>query len=166
MTIQTSFLSQLNFKFSINRLPNVMLNITRVSLPSITVEDADLPTPFNKVLHFPDKVVWGDLTIVFKVDENLKSYREIYNWMYEIGRPEQFSDINPNRIRNLDYQNYYSDATLTIMSSAQSPIAEFRFKDIFPMQISDLDFSSSDQDVNYLDASVTFRLQGFTIHDI
>lgn len=166
MAIQKSFLSQLNFKFSINKLPNTMLNITRVSLPSIAVEDIELATPFNKALHFPDKVSWGDLGITFKVDENLKSYIEIYNWMIDIGRAQELGNTNHNRILNDTYQNWYSDATLTIMSSAQRPIVEFRFKDIFPFQISDLDFSSTDQDVQYLDSTVQFRLQSFTIHNI
>lgn len=166
MAIQKSFLSPLGYQLSIQKLPNTVLNITSATLPGITVEDAELQTPF-KVIRYPDRVVYNDFVVRFKVSEDMADYIEIFNWMLKIGRPEQFSPANVNPLFPNDiYQDFVSDGTLIILNSANKPNIEVRFRDLFPVQISDLEFTSQDADVTYLDATVTFRCLLFTIHSV
>lgn len=166
MSIQKNFLSPLGYQLSINKIPNTTLNVISANLPGITIEDVEVQTPF-KVVRYPDKVVYNDFAVRFKVDENLDNYREIFNWMLNIGRPEGFSNTNPNQLFPNDvYRQYCSDGTLTILSSANQPNIEVRFRDLFPVQLSDLDFTSQDSDVSYIDATVNFRCLLFTIHTI
>lgn len=164
MTIQKNFLSPLGYQLTIQKIPNTIINVVSVNLPGITVEDSEVQTPF-KVLRYPDKLVYNDLVVRFKVDEDMSNYIEIYNWMNQIGRPEQFSAPNPDAILPNDlYSNYSSDGTLIILNSVNKANIEIRFKDLFPVVMSDIEFTSQETDVTYVDATVTFRMLAFTIH--
>jgi hypothetical protein len=164
MAIQKSFLSPLGYQLTIQKIPNTVINVVSVNIPGITVEDSELQTPF-KVIRYPDKLVYNDLVVRFKVDEDMSNYIEIFNWMNQIGRPEQFSTPNPDAIAPNDiYSNYSSDGTLLILNSANKGNIEIRFKDLFPVVMSDIEFTSQETDVTYIDATVTFRMLSFTIH--
>ena len=166
MSVQKSFLSPLGYQLAIQKIPNTILNVVSANIPGITVEDAELQTPF-KVIKYPDKVVYNDFVVRFKVDENMANYREIFDWMHQIGRPEQFSSPNPNALYPADiYSTYASDGTLLILNSVNKPNIEIRFRDLFPVVLGDLEFTSTDTDVNYIDATVTFRCLLFTIHTV
>jgi hypothetical protein len=166
MSIQKSFLSPLGFQLTIQKIPNTVLNVVSANIPGITVEDGELQTPF-KVLRFPDKVVYNDFVVRFKVDEDLQNYKEIFDWMQQIGRPEQFSAPNPDALFPNDlYSNYASDGTLLVLNSANKGNIEIRFRDLFPVVLGDIEFNSQDTDVTYLDATVSFRCLLFTIHNV
>lgn len=166
MAIQKSFLSPLGYQLLINKIPNTILNVVSVNIPGITVEDAELQTPF-KIVRYPDKLVYNDLVVRFKVDENMTNYIEIFNWMSQIGRPEQFSPENTSALFPNDiYSEFVSDGTLTILNSVNNPNVEIRFKDLFPVVMGDLEFTSQETDVTYVDATVTFRMLSFTIHTL
>jgi len=166
MSIQKSFLSPLGFQLAIQKLPNTVLNVVSASLPGITVEDSEIQTPF-KVIRYPDRVVYNDFVVRFKVDEDMANYREIFDWMVNIGRPEEFGTPNPNALfPNDQYSNFVSDGTLLILNSANKGNIEVRFKDLFPVVLSDLEFTSQESDVTYLDATVSFRCLAFTIHTV
>jgi hypothetical protein len=166
MSIQKSFLSPLGYQLAINKIPNTILNVVSANIPGITVEDSELQTPF-KIIRYPDKVVYNDFVVRFKIDEDMSNYIEIFNWMLLVGRPEQFSNPNPDALFPNDiYSNYYSDGTLIILNSANKPNIEVRFKDLFPVVIGDIEFTSQESDVMYLDATVSFRCLSFTIHKV
>lgn len=166
MAVQKSFLSPLGYSLVIQKLPKTVLNVTSVILPGINVEDMELQTPF-KAIKFADRVVYNDLVVRFKVDEDMANYREIFDWMVTLGRPEEFTAPNPNALFSNDkYSHLVSDGTLTILNSVNRGNIEVRFKDLFPVQIADIEFNSQDSDVSYIDATVNFRCLSFTIHTV
>lgn len=166
MAVQKSFLSPLGYQLAINKIPNTILNVVSVNLPGITVEDSELQTPF-KIIRYPDKVVYNDFVVRFKIDEDMTNYIEIFNWMLQIGRPEQFSNPNLNSLFPNDaYSDYVSDGTLIILNSVNKPNIEVRFKDLFPVVLGDIEFTSQETDVMYLDATVSFRCLSFTLHTV
>jgi len=46
------------------------------------------------------------------------------------------------------------------------PVKEFVFVDMYPVMLSELQFSSAETDVNYIDASVKFRFQNFVMNTL
>ena len=50
----------------------------------------------------------------------------------------------------------YSDATLFVLSSKNNANLEIRFRDIYPISLSGLDYNQQETDIQYLTASVTF----------
>ena len=171
-----SFLSPLGLKFVIKKTPHINYFVQAVSLPSITLNRTDIPTPFVKLPIAGDHIDFGELTVTYKVDEDLKNYLEIYNWMVAIGFPDSFDQYkvvdeyrrsrNTGTVQPMSGLGVYSDATLTILSSAMNPVHNITFLNAFPTSLSELEFTATDSDVNYLTSTVTFAYQKYTIESL
>ena len=57
----------------------------------------------------------------------------------------------------------FSDATLTLLTNKNNPIAEVKFEDLYPVSLSSLEFSQEQTDVQYLRASTDFQYKYYTI---
>lgn len=168
-----NFLSPLGFKFTINKTPNVNYYVQAANIPSITLGSPDIQNPFVRIPTAGDQLVFGELNLSFKVDEDMKNYMEIYNWLVGMGFPDSFTQYEgiasqkagpiSGKINPLTGAGVYSDATLTVLSSAMNPIHQVNYIDCFPVMISDLNFESTDGDVNYLTCETTFRYRKFEI---
>jgi len=159
-----NMLSQLGFRFSVKRLPSVNFFASRVNMPGLTLNAVPVPTPF-KVMHMAaDKLEYGDLSVTFKVDEDMQNYLEIFDWLVGIGFPTKFDErkqlVKPNG------DGIFSDGTMIITSSAKNPNMEVTFRDLIPTSLSDLDFTTQSSDVDYLEATVTFKFLYYTINRI
>ena len=159
-----NFLSPLGFKFTLRRSPTLNFFLTDINIPSVMLGFIETPTPF-KIIEFPgDRLDFGDLQITFKVDEKMENYLEIFNWLVALGFPEDYkqykklADKQPG-----DKEGIYSDATLTVLNSVYVPILEIKFEDIFPIAIGDIDFTTTDSDINYVTNTATFKYKVFTI---
>lgn len=148
-----NFLSPLGFKFSIKKTPNMNYFVQSVNLPSVTVGSTAIPTPFVRVPVAGDHLVYGDLTLTFKVDEDLSNYIELYNWVKAIGKPDSYEQYDPEQV--------YSDATLTILSSAYRAKREIQFFDIFPVDLGGFTFLTTAGDVDYVESIVTFKYRSY-----
>jgi hypothetical protein len=172
--LNKSFLSPLGFKFTIKKTPHVNYFVQSASLPSLTLGRTDVPTPFVKIPMPGDHLDFGEFTITYKVDEDLKNYLEIYNWMIALGFPDNFeqyksADIsrkgpNSGSVDRMTGLGLISDATLTILSSAMNPLHNVVFENMFPTSLAELEFTTTDSDINYLTSTVTFAYQKFYIN--
>ena len=162
-----NFLSPLGFRFKLKRAPNLNFFITDVTLPSISLNSIELPTPFKSISISGNKLEYGDFNISFKLDEDMSTYFEIYDWLIAIGFPESFTQYKGLKEAQKGTTNQLlSDATLTILTSDMVPNIEVTFEDLFPTSISNIDFTVSDNDVNYLNATVSFKYKIFHVKKV
>jgi ATP-dependent Lon protease len=63
-------------------------------------------------------------------------------------------------------ENFYSDATLEILTSSQNPNFKVKFMDMFPITLSTLQFDATSEDISYLTADVSFKYTLFNITDL
>ena len=173
------YASPTQFKFGVIKLPKVEYFCTAANIPGISLGQASQPTPLKDIPIPGDKLEYDNLNITFLVDENLENYREIHGWMTGLGFPKdtsQFrslqgasadrypttSDVGLNKelgsIKKAvqDDGGLYSDATLFVLSSKNNANLEIRFRDIYPISLSGLDYNQQETDIQYLTASVTF----------
>ena len=173
------YASPTQFKFGIIKLPKVEYFCTAANIPGITLGNANQPTPLKDIPIPGDKLDYDTLNISFLVDENLENYREIHGWLTGLGFPKdysQFRDLqgagsdrypttqNVGLSKELgqvkkavqDDGGLYSDATLFVLTSKNTNNIEVRFRDIYPISLSGLDYNQQANDVDYLTASVTF----------
>lgn len=148
-----NFLSPLSFKFILSRTPNINFNVQTVRLPGMSLSSTETATPFVSIPN-SGKIVYSPLTITFRVNEDMSDYLEINNWMEGLGSPSNFSQY-----ANLkdSTAGLYSDATLVINNSRKLGNMAATFYDVFPIDISDLQFTTMDTDVNYIECTVDFR---------
>jgi len=161
-----NFLSPLGFKFTLGRAPTLNYNVQTARIPGITLSEADHPTPFLNV-PVASKVSYNPLDVTFRVNEDLSDYLEIYNWMIGLGSPVSFDQYKALQGAQVgSKETVYSDITMLIMSSSMRPNVKITFYDAFPIAIGDLDFNTTDTDVNYIECSVQFRYLRYDIEFI
>jgi uncharacterized protein YozE (UPF0346 family) len=166
-----NYLSPLGFRFILDRTPTTNYFVQLTSLPSITLGDFDEATPLVNLPYPGDKLRFNPFDITFRVDEDMRNYKEIYDWLIGLGYPESTDQraVFANQARGTNLSGgtgkdaVYSDASLIIMTSAQNPNVRINFRDCFPIDLSTLQFNTTSQDVNYLEASATFRYSLYTI---
>jgi len=159
-----NFLSPIGFRFALQRAPNIEYYIQAATLPSLTTNFVTVYTPFSSLSFSPDKLEYGDFSITFRVDEDMSNYLEIYNWLIGVSFPDNFKQHSDLVTRNQgDNSGIYSDATLTILNSTKNVNVEVTFEDLFPTSISDIQLDVRASDVNYSEATVSFRYKRFTI---
>ena len=162
-----NFLSPLGFKFQIKKAPHVNFFVQRVNIPSIVLPSPEKGNPFVNIPYPGEHLKFGELKISFKVDEDLKNYLEVHNWIRALGKPEnyqQYKTIQDQPIGSGD--GIYSDISLMILSSSKMANYEVVYVDAFPVSLSDLNFQTVDSDVNYIEASAVFEYTYYTISNI
>ena len=162
-----SFLSPLGFKFAIKKAPHVNFFVQSVNLPSVSLGEVNVETPFTKIPFPGTKLSFGNLSVTFKVDEDMKNYLEMFNWMNEIGFPDNFAQYQSIAGRGIySGEGIFSDITLLVTTSAMNPNIEITFIDCFPVDLSQLSFDSTSADVEYISATVTFANRRFEVREL
>ena len=160
-----NFLSPLGFKFTIFKTPGVNYFVQAAAIPSLSLGRTETGTPFSRIKFPGDKLDYSDLNITFRVDEELRNYFELYSWMTQLGKPNDYSQYqtiaNANRGEGIQ-----SDATLIILSSAKNPIVEVNFKNLYPVSLSEVNFNTQMTDVDYIDVIATFAYETYTVNYI
>ena len=161
-----NFLSPIGFKFTIAKEPKVSFFCNSAKIPEITLGTAVQPS-YLKDIDIPgDKIQYGDFSLQFLVDENMENYMAIHNWITGLGYPEstkQYKDFIIDDNGNLDPKKAFSDGSLRILNSNYRDVAVIKFKDLFPVSLSSLEFESTATDVDYFTADVTFK---YTVYNI
>lgn len=165
LTQNKNFLSPTGFKFTLNRAPNLEYFCQSATLPSMNLGNVGLETPFTRIPVPGDHITFGELTITFRVDEDLQTYLEIYNWLIALGFPEGFSQytLTPDRTSTSTDTGIVTDARLHILNSHMNPNYTVQFRDLYPISISELQFDTKETDIDYVDCTASFVYKDFVI---
>jgi hypothetical protein len=169
-----NYLSPLGFRFLLDRTPTTEYFIQSTSIPSITLGEYTQDNPFVNIPVPGSKLRFEPVDFTFRVDEDMKNYMEIYEWLTGLGFPESFQQYSnfvtgarnsrPTGVVGKESsEDQYSDGSLIIMTSAQNPNVRINFKSMIPISLSALTFDTTFSDVDYLSAQVTFA---YTFYDI
>lgn len=158
-----NFLSPLGFKFVLARAPNLSFHVQDVRIPGLELGQIDVPSPFVKIPN-SDGLTYNPLSVTFRVSEDMDDYLEIHNWMVGLGAPTSFDQYKA--LKNETPGNplgVLSDITVLIMNSSMRPNIQVVFHDAFPILLGDLEFNTTDADVNYIQCTADFRYLKYDI---
>lgn len=149
------------YTFTIDKIPAVVYQLTDVTIPGLSLGSSPHPNPFNRYA-IPGDLSWRELSISYQVDEEMRSWKELYTWMVALGHPQNFEQYralmqDSTFTHRPTDKNIYSDATLTIHTSAWNPILRIRFTDCWPFSIDNIPLSSQNSDTRYVKASAEFH---------
>lgn len=172
-----NYLSPSGFYFTVTRAPKVGFFGTQINIPALDLSVATQPNYLRDIPRPGEKLDFGDLTLTFMVDEDLVNYNEIQAWMRGLGFPESLDEIYkwqqdkapssyPHNYQHEGDLNIFSDGTLLIYNSAQQPHIKVVFQNLFPVNLTLLQFDSQVVDIRYIKASVTFKYTVYNITDI
>ena len=166
-----NFLAPVGFKFNLKRSPGAAFFCNQANIPDITLGVTEQPTYLRQIPTPGDMMDFGDLNIRFLVDEDLKNFMEIQNWIRGLGFPEsiqEFRDLEtsgtvPRRDFVQSGQDIYSDGTLQILSSNFNAKFNVNFKDLFPTSLTTLTFDATDTDIEYFTADASFKYTSYNL---
>lgn len=163
-------LSPNGFRFNITKLPDVEFFCQEVNLPEMSLGATQQYTPLSDPWIPGDKLDFGELTLQFLVDAEMKNYKAIHHWLVGLGFPktwQQYTNFikedEKNQVSEL-MQNY-SDGVLQILNNTNNPAQSIQFRDIFPTGLQSITFLSTSQDVQYIVGNATFRYSYYEFID-
>ena len=160
----TSFLSPIGFRFLLNNFPEVNYFCQSATLPGISISTIPVPTPLKTIELSGDEVAFEELTIKFIVDENMKNWLSIYDWIIGLGFPTK--EGQAKYIKLSENSELTTDATLTVLSGNMNPQINFVFQNCFPLNLSSIAFDSGGTDIDYVTADVSFRYDVYTVENL
>lgn len=133
----------------------LLLYCSDVELPELSMEPDKIATPY-----YPIKMAKGDfecsnITVKYSVDELFANYRFLYNWFMYQKNPERYK-VN----------NEYVDAALHIFTNNGNIKFHFTLKNIFPIKLSPIQFSTKTMDGKDLTHECVFSLDYFKMETI
>ena len=169
LTSNTNLLSPVGFKLTINRqkYANTEYFITNFSIPEITAGEVQMNFRGGISYQTSETRQFGGLSLRFAIDEDMKNFKEIYDWLIGLGYPDNFEQ-RANLQSALQQRNeksglVYSDGSMIITTAQYQPNILINFIDLYPISIGGLEFSTQSTDIEYLQGSVSFNYRKYTI---
>jgi hypothetical protein len=146
------------FRFILTRCPTLTYFCQRANIPSLSFGTTVQSNPTGVSIRRPGtSYVYEDLQIGFAVDENMKNWLEIHNWIKDIG-------LSYNRNTETLYEHQkVANAYLLVLNSAYRPIITIKYKNIYPTFVSSVDFDSSLPDTDPIIATATFAYTHYEV---
>lgn len=126
------------FKMQIDGLPRLTFSCTKCAVPAVSIGTVEQPVGrFGGNVKMPGgSVTYNPLSLSFIVDENLKNYREIRDWMEKTVSFSSYENYEPNTSK------HFRDLLLYTTNSARIPNLRIFFRGAFPKSLGDVDLSS------------------------
>ena len=160
----TNFLSPIGFRFMLSNFPEVNYFCQAANLPGLSISGIDVGTPMQNIQYSGDEISFEELNIRFVVDENMKNWMAIHDWIIGLGIPNK--EAVEKYIKLKAHDELTTDGTLSILTSNMNVQAEVRFENMFPLSLSGIEFDSSLTDVEYATATVSFRYDLYSINNL
>ena len=164
-----NFLSPIGFLFVLNKAKRVSFLCQKAMIPTLELGQVDIPTAGFVPLPREGNIQYGALSLEFIVDEDLRNYMELHNWMRALGTPQdglERTDWNARFANAPSEDSRFSDGTLQVLNNNNLANFDVVFKDLFPISLSTLSFDSSSDDNDYMIAEATFRYMLYEIRNV
>ncbi len=161
-----NFLHSTGFKFFIKKLPMTNFFTESFNIPGKKITVLTQPTPNYNIPLWGNKLIYNDLTVTFKIDEDMKNFFEISEWLDGIGKPESIMERRLLNSKEDISEGIVSDCIINIPTNTKNPNLVITIKDAFPTSISDLIFSSTQTNEEHLVATATFKFASIKMERI
>ena len=163
-----------HYRFSIERLPDLTFFVQSVSSPSVSGSAQTQETPFTFAHHPTSRLNYGDISVTYLVDASFKTYFSLYYWMKGYGFPHDFDEVKRFRAKQLTNNRVSvrarpvdlekTTASISILTpDTASIVAVINIEEVFPINLSSLDFTSTDSDSPVLSTTATFSCSTFDV---
>lgn len=161
---QLNLASRANFRVEIPALPIFSAFCQSFDMPSITLGVALQPTPLVEVKHPGDKINFDDFSFDFLLDEHMTNYKEIFEWIMQLGYPRNTSQY----AQLSDSDNPYKrkqDIYITSLTNKLNVFNTIVFVGCFPINLGGIEFNHSAAEPEHPICSVMFAYDYFYFSD-
>lgn len=162
LTTNINYLQPTSFKLVLDRknYPNLEFFCQSVTHPGMTISAVELGYQKITGVPFPgDKLTFNELSANIILDEDMKGYDEMYQWLRRIldtplrGPLERLAETPP----------HYADITLMILSSHNNTTKKVQYVDCVPTALGDIQFESTSTGDTFITFNAAFRFTYFEL---
>ena len=150
LTDNFNMLSPTGFRLTIDapKFSNLEYFITTVNLPTVNLPEVSSGYKNYQGFVAGDTLTYDAIDIQFLIDEDMKNYSEVFNWMK--------SNANETHAAK-------RDIILSILSSHNNVNKQIRFANALPISLGGAEFTTQATDVEYMRGNISFRYDYFEI---
>ena len=163
-----------HYRFAIERLPDLTFFVQSISSPNVAGSAQTQETPFAFAHHPTSRLNYGDISVTYLVDASFKTYFSLYYWMRGYGFPHDFDEVKRFRAKQLSNNRVSprarpvelekTTASISILTpDTASIVAEINIDEVFPTELTSLDFTSTNTDAPVLTTTATFSCSTFDV---
>lgn len=161
----TDLLQSTKFRVTFDRLPGATYYCQAANVPGVSLTEIPRFTPFIDLYVPGEKMIYDTFNITFLVDEDMRNWTEIHDWIRGMTFPTNFKEyIDLQRLAKAPYIRsqdkmtpQYSSAIMTLYTNKNNPNFRIKFVDMFPTSVGTLLFNAQDSAENIVLADATFR---------
>ena len=142
LTENFNYLQPTSFKLVLDRrnYPNLEFFCQTITHPGMILNPVELGIPRLAGLPIPgESLTFNELSTNIILDENLKGYEEMYNWILRLVNTNIGSGGRGSIYTDKDVPTY-ADITLSILSSHNNQTKQVRYLDCIPTSLGDIQF--------------------------
>ena len=136
-------------------------------LPGVSIAVISRQTPVVDLWSAGSKLAYSEFEVTFLVDEDLRAWTDIHDWMRGLsGGVDDKEWTRENRKLASNPENplqQYADGILTIYSALNNPRIRIKYANMFPTELSEIKFDSTQGADTILTATAKFRFDFFNI---
>lgn len=156
----TNYLSSNFFQFNLERIPTLSYFVQSANIPMLTSRAINQPAVFGTFPKIPaTNFIFDDLQVNFLVDNEMKAWKELYDWMKSLGNMSGYGDQS----KHIDK---FSSATLLILNSAYKPLMKVTYYYVFPTTLGSINFTSVSTNTDPVVSSVNFSYSYYDIESV
>lgn len=158
--VSVSLLQPSKYTITFARMPSIQYFCQKVNVPGFSYPNTDQATPFINRKIPGNKIEYSTLDIEWTLEETLQSWLEIWQWGRDLADTKSFTEYAnlPRLSSTLNGVPFpqYSDCILTINSTQNNPKLMIRFRDCFPINLSDIQMDTTTSDDNPIVSNASF----------
>lgn len=159
LTTNFNYLQPTSFKLTIDRknYPNLEYFVQSYTHPGMIMNSVEVP--YQKITGIPfvgDKLTFNEMLANIILDEDMKGYTEMFDWMRRILDDNNVSAINATS----GIPPAAADITLSILNSANNVTKQIRYIDCIPTSLTDIQFEPAQGD-SFVTFGASFRFTYF-----
>lgn len=156
------------FQLVFTRLPQVTFYCQSINLPGVRSDSPMQETSFVSIPRAGNKLQYEDLLIEFIVDEDLRNWFEIHDWIRGLAPAETFNEYTDLTTEKKDFggAGIRSDATLNILTNSNNAKLRVKLHNLVPFALGGINFMSTDEVGSPVVAAANFRFTHFDIERV
>tara|TARA_B110000495_G_C22973868_1_gene571824 strand:- start:85 stop:597 length:513 start_codon:yes stop_codon:yes gene_type:complete len=141
-----NFMNTQVFQIDIPLAPSVNEWVQSVSVPGVTLGEASIENQLIRQPEPGDKLIFSPLSFSFLVDEEMKNWKEMFDWMSAAGFPISLSQygVMPHKVNRQSDREVTCDISLLVFNNQTKPILKFTMFGCFPIALGDMPLNTAD----------------------
>jgi hypothetical protein len=148
-----NYLSPTGFRFVCTNLPETQFYCQTANIPGVSISEVPVATPHRQHWVAGDNLTYDEFSITMIVDEYMRNWQEIQQWIIGLGKPESFRQYARAKIA----EKIKTNASLFILTGSKNPALRFDFFDVWPKTISSISMDITASEITYLTADISFQ---------